>query len=171
MAASAAAKLARLLRLLAGYAFPADKFADEGIPVIRMSEINCGALSHTDVRAVDDSLFGRPHVLAVRPRQSRARTEVSITTRRHEAASLNERTLPPEPIFIEFKSEEQLQYVRTLLHIYARPEIYGSADTIDTGGTHRFFRQLDITISDAKSIMPRWPIEDATTGVNEAAES
>lgn len=135
--------------------------------------INCGALSASDVRSVDDSLFGRPHVLAVHPRQPRAPTGVSITTRRQETALVNERVQRPDPIFIAFKNEAQLQYAKTLLRIYVRPEIYGSTATIDGGGTHRFFRQLDITISDAKSIMPRWPAElsDAAPELSSASPS
>ncbi|KAJ1025847.1 hypothetical protein NDA16_002473 [Ustilago loliicola] len=121
--------------------------------------LNCGALYTSDVRCVDDSLFGRPHVLAIHPRQTRAKTEVSITTRKQEAAMLSERSQRSEPIFIQFKNEEHRQYVRALLRIYVKPEIYGSPATIDAGGTHRFFRQLEITISDAKNIMPRWPTE------------
>ncbi|SYW76279.1 related to GTPase activating protein [Ustilago bromivora] len=121
--------------------------------------LHCGALYTSDIRCVDDSLFARPHVLAIHPRQTRAKTEVSITTRKQEAAMLNERSQCSEPIFIQFKSEEQRQYLRALLRIYVRPEIYGSPATIDAGGTHRFFRQLEITISDAKNIMPRWPSE------------
>ncbi|CDU25041.1 related to GTPase activating protein [Sporisorium scitamineum] len=119
----------------------------------------CGALSTSDVRRVDDSLFGRPHVLSIQPRQARAKTEASITTRKQEAALQRERARSSDPIFLEFKSEQQLQYVRALLLIYIKPEIYGSPATVNSGGTHRFFRQLDITISDAKNIMPRWPAE------------
>ncbi|SNX86380.1 related to GTPase activating protein [Melanopsichium pennsylvanicum] len=127
--------------------------------------LNCNALFTSDVRSVDDSLFGRPHVLAIHPRQSRGKTEVSITTRKQEAAALsNGKSQRSDTIFVEFTNEEQLQYVKALLHIYAQPEIYGSAATIDVGGTHRFFRQLDITISDAKSIMPKWPAELGDTG-------
>ncbi|SPO24263.1 related to GTPase activating protein [Ustilago trichophora] len=133
--------------------------------------LQCGALTTSDVRCVDDSLFGRPHVLSIQPRQKRARTEVSITTPKQEAALHQERARSSEPIFIEFKSEEHLQYVRALLLIYVRPEIYGSPVTIDHGGTHRFFRQLDITISDAKSIMPKWPTELAESTPDPSATS
>ncbi|SJX65099.1 related to GTPase activating protein [Sporisorium reilianum f. sp. reilianum] len=119
----------------------------------------CGALSSSDVRRVDDSLFGRAHVLSIQPRQARVKADVSITTRKQEAALQQERARSSDPIFLEFKSEQQLQYVRTLLLIYIKPEIYGSPATVNSGGTHRFFRQLDITISDAKNIMPRWPTE------------
>ena len=121
--------------------------------------VYCDALSSSDVRSVDDSLFGRPHVLFIRPKPPRVRTEVSITTRKQEAALQQERAHGTEPIFIQFNSQQELQYLRTLLHIYTIPEIYGSPASIDAGGTHRFFRQLDITISDAKSIMPKWPAE------------
>ncbi|SPO23935.1 related to GTPase activating protein [Ustilago trichophora] len=133
--------------------------------------LHCGALTASDVRCVDDSLFGRPHVLSIQPRQTRARTEVSITTPKQEAALHQERARSSDPIFIEFKSEEHLQYVRALLRIYVKPEIYGSPATIDHGGTHRFFRQLDITISDAKSIMPKWPTELAESTPDPSATS
>ncbi|KAJ9474458.1 Inhibitory regulator protein BUD2/CLA2 [Pseudozyma hubeiensis] len=121
--------------------------------------LQCGALTSSDVRSVDDSLFGRPHVLSIRPRQPRHRTEISITTRKQEAALEEERARSSEPIFVHFSTQEHLRYLKALLLIYAMPEIYGSAATVDDGGTHRFFRQLDVTISDAKSITPKWPSE------------
>ncbi|TKY88593.1 hypothetical protein EX895_002582 [Sporisorium graminicola] len=129
----------------------------------------CGALSSSDVRRVDDSLFGRPHVLSIQPRQAPPKSEVSITARKQEAASQPERARSSEPIFLEFKSEQQLQYIRALLLIYIKPEIYGAPATLHSGGTHRFFRQLDITISDAKNIMPRWPTELGDSGPEFAA--
>uniref|UniRef100_V5EUT3 Ras-GAP domain-containing protein n=2 Tax=Kalmanozyma brasiliensis (strain GHG001) TaxID=1365824 RepID=V5EUT3_KALBG len=131
--------------------------------------LDCGALYVSDVRFVHDSLFARPYVLMIQPRQSRARTEVSITTRKQEAALLQERARSSEPIFIECKSEQEAHYVRTLLHIYVKPEIFGSPATVDTGGSHRFFRQLDITISDAQSIMPKWPADLADSASDSSA--
>ena len=120
----------------------------------------CGALSTSDVRRVDDSLFARPHILSIQPRQVKAKVEVTITTRKQETASSHQDPArSSDLIFIEFKNEQQLQYVRALLLIYIQPEIYGSAATVNSGGSHRFFRQLEITISDAKSIIPKWPAE------------
>ncbi|PWY98983.1 Rho GTPase activation protein [Testicularia cyperi] len=121
--------------------------------------IQCSALSATDVRPVDDSLFGRSYVLGIYPKPAKAHKETSITVKRGTTAPLADKLAKAEPVFLQLATQAQLQYWLALLRIYVQPEIFGSPASVELGGTHRVFRQIDLTIYDAKSIMPMWPTD------------
>ncbi|KAN0064240.1 hypothetical protein ACQY0O_003407 [Thecaphora frezii] len=141
-------------------------FRDNGILSIfnedhaLLHSIQCSNLSSTDIRSVEDSLFGRPNVLGIFARSSSfvgaasAATVSGLTVPSPSTASAKQ-----EPIFLALSSAARLQYWRTLLKIYAQPEVFGPPGSASAGGTHRRFRQLELTIFEAKSIMAKVPVE------------
>lgn len=118
-----------------------------------LHSLDCSSLSTSDVRLVHDSLFGRPHVLGIYPKT--AANDSIVPAKKVDA----ERGLRSEQIFVEFAADVQLQYWLTLFKIYAQPELFGAADSAIPVASHRMYRQIDLTIHEAKTIMPRWPSE------------
>ncbi|EPQ27649.1 uncharacterized protein PFL1_04787 [Pseudozyma flocculosa PF-1] len=134
-----------------------------------LHSIQCSNLSATDIRSVEDSLFGRPNVLGIFARPSsfvgaRAASPPSSSVSTSSAFSATPPSTPirQEPIFLHLTSASRLQYWRTLLKIFAQPEVFGPPGSAVLGGTHRRFRQIELTIFEAKSIMPKLPVD--TTG-------
>lgn len=60
-----------------------------------------------------------------------------------------------EPLYLCFPSASKLHHWRALLRTYAAPEVYGPSSSAPKGGTHRCYRQVDITVFEARSISNR----------------
>ena len=106
-------------------------------------------LQATDIRLVDDSLFCRPNVLGIFSRPS------TFSVGARSPASGSARTSLPgkdKPIYLCFPSSRKLKQWRGLLRTFSKPEIYGSPQK---GGTHRCYRQIDMTIFEAKLVADR----------------
>ncbi|KAE8210245.1 hypothetical protein CF327_g5866 [Tilletia walkeri] len=120
-------------------------FRDNGNLLIYSDEhsllhsIACEDLCTTHIRKVDSSLFGKTLAMGIFARPS---TLAPISPR----ARLNS-TVSDEPIYLCFYTRAALYKWLYLLRICAQPEVYGSPLSISKGGTHRFYRQIDLTIN------------------------
>lgn len=117
-------------------------------------------LNASEIRVMDDSLFSRPNVLGIFARPSTfsaGRRSPSVNARTESALGAvgNATTAKDEPIFLCFSSARSLMRWRALLRTFAKPEIYGSPQSLRRGGTHRIYRQIDMTIMEAKVFAER----------------
>ncbi|KAK0544924.1 hypothetical protein OC846_005871 [Tilletia horrida] len=107
-----------------------------------LHSIACSDLCTNHIRKVDSSLFGKMQVLGIFSRPS---TLTPLSPRQKSTSSTTD-----EPIYLAFYSRSALHKWLHLLRICAQPELYGSPATLPKGGTHRFYRQLDMTINNVK---------------------
>ncbi|CAD6959456.1 unnamed protein product [Tilletia controversa] len=125
-------------------------FRDNGILLIYSDEhsllqsIACEDLCTNHIRKVDSSLFGRTLAMGIFARPSTL-TPLSPRARLNSTAS-------DEPIYLCFYTRAALHKWLYLLRIFAQPEVYGSPLSVSKGGTHRFYRQLDMTINGVRSL-------------------
>ncbi|CAO1630325.1 unnamed protein product [Parajaminaea phylloscopi] len=109
-----------------------------------------------DIRAVHETVFGRYHVLGIyglpsnltggqtgpRPHQS---LERGTSGRYSTNDSSNSRA---EPVFICFPSARCVRLWEALLRACGMPDVFGHQESWSTGGTHRWYRQLDLQVTD-----------------------
>jgi len=127
-----------------------------------LHSIACEDLSTTHIRKVDSSLFGKNHAMGIFARPS---TLMPLSPRAKLA------TPSDEPIYLCFYTRAALYKWLYLLRICAQPEIYGTPLTAVRGGTHRFYRQIDMTINGVRLLsttidpsMPQLHLPPNTTG-------
>lgn len=106
----------------------------------------------TDLRPVHETVFGRFNVLGIyalpssfaggRPTNSSTSPDATCGP----AGTHLGRVV--EPIFVCFTSDRTLRLWISLLRACGKPEVFGYEQSWSRGGTHRWYRQLDILISD-----------------------
>ncbi|PWN53349.1 hypothetical protein IE53DRAFT_360054 [Violaceomyces palustris] len=126
-----------------------------------LHSILCFELMASDVRVADESLFGRPNVLGIFSRPSsflfspNPQSNVSVSGFQRGQSLAQGSAIKEEPIFICFPTRNRLLQWKSLLKTFSQPEVYGERSSAATGGTHRCYRQIDMTIFDAKCFAQR----------------
>ncbi|TFL06548.1 Rho GTPase activation protein [Pterulicium gracile] len=93
-------------------------------------------LNHTDIRQVDTSLFLRKDCIAI----------YSTTSQRWCSSPMN------EPVYLQFANRDACASWLALFRSYAVPEVYGRWFYHTDGGSYRMWRQVDLTVSQARNI-------------------
>lgn len=109
-------------------------------------------LKASDIRLVDDSLFTRPNVLGIfsTPSTFTSATRNILTPSRTSQSSSPNQKAKEDPIYICFPSSRKMLRWRALLRTFAKPEVYGPLNLSKKGGTHRYYRQIDMSLLEAK---------------------
>ncbi|KIY71620.1 Rho GTPase activation protein [Cylindrobasidium torrendii FP15055 ss-10] len=95
-------------------------------------------VNHSDIRLIDTSLFFRKHCLGLYSRGQH--------TQRWIAGS------PAEPVYLQFPTAEESSTWLALLRSYAVPEIYGRWPNAEDGGAYRMWRQVEISVIQARNL-------------------
>lgn len=118
-------------------------------------------LKSTDVRPVHESVFSRYHVMGIYALPSNfagGRQQASSSQSSDSAHSTSTPASPAvqqrSPIYICFPSFSAMGQWIQLLRICGTPEVFGSTSSIVKGGTHRWHRQIDITVWEFRSHAP-----------------
>lgn len=106
----------------------------------------------SDIRLVDNSLFSCPNVLGIYSRPSTLHSvvrspplgrKVAQNTLNSDIAGI----IKEDPIYLCFPTTYSMKRWRALLRSFAKAEVYGP---LHKGGTHRCYRQVDMTILEAR---------------------
>ncbi|KAL0951188.1 hypothetical protein HGRIS_007916 [Hohenbuehelia grisea] len=93
-------------------------------------------LNHTDIRLADMSLFFRKDCIGI-----------------YGAAGQRWNSVHPhEPIYIQFNNSDACHTWLALLRSYAIPEIYGRWFFPNDGGSYRMWRQVELTVVQARNL-------------------
>ncbi|KAJ7225513.1 GTPase activating protein [Mycena pura] len=95
-------------------------------------------LNHTDIRLADSSLFFRKDCLGI----------YSIGSQRW----VSNTTHAAEPVYLQFANAETCSTWLALLRSYAVPEIYGRLFYPQDGGSYRMWRQVELTVIQARNL-------------------
>ncbi|KAJ7169899.1 Rho GTPase activation protein [Mycena filopes] len=102
-------------------------------------------LNHTDIRQADSSLFFRKDCLGIYCLGSQR----WISNSSHAA----------EPVYLQFANPETCSTWLALLRSYAVPEIYGRLFFPQDGGSYRMWRQVELTVIQARNLGNTRPFE------------
>ncbi|KAJ6575115.1 Rho GTPase activation protein [Mycena capillaripes] len=102
-------------------------------------------LNHTDIRQADSSLFFRKDCLGIYCLGSQR----WISNATHAA----------EPVYLQFANSETCTTWLALLRSYAIPEIYGRLFFPQDGGSYRMWRQVELTVIQARNLGNTRPLE------------
>ncbi|KAJ6509536.1 GTPase activating protein [Mycena vitilis] len=102
-------------------------------------------LNHTDIRQADSSLFFRKDCLGIYCLGSQR----WISNATHAA----------EPVYLQFANSETCGTWLALLRSYAIPEIYGRLFFPQDGGSYRMWRQVELTVIQARNLGNTRPFE------------
>ncbi|KAJ7487599.1 GTPase activating protein [Mycena galericulata] len=102
-------------------------------------------LNHTDIRPADSSLFFRKDCLGIYC----AGGQRWISNSTHAA----------EPVYLWFNNPETCSTWLALLRSYAIPEIYGRLFFPEDGGSYRMWRQVELTVIQARNLGNTRPFE------------
>ncbi|KAJ7293577.1 GTPase activating protein [Mycena rebaudengoi] len=102
-------------------------------------------LNHTDIRQADSSLFFRKDCLGI----------YCVGGQRWTSNS----THASEPVYLQFNSSEACSTWLALLRSYAIPEIYGRLFFPKDGGSYRMWRQVELTVIQARNLGNTRPFE------------
>ncbi|KAF7339472.1 Elongation of fatty acids protein [Mycena sanguinolenta] len=95
-------------------------------------------LNHTDIRQADSSLFFRKDCLGI----------YCLGSQRWISNS----TPAAEPVYLQFANSETCSTWLALLRSYAIPEIYGRLFFPNDGGSYRMWRQVELTVIQARNL-------------------
>ncbi|KAF7306927.1 Elongation of fatty acids protein [Mycena indigotica] len=95
-------------------------------------------LNHTDIRLADPSLFFRKDCLGI----------YSIGSQRW----MSNTNHAGEPVYLQFANSETCSTWLGLLRSYAVPEIYGRLLFPQDGGSYRMWRQVELTVIQARNL-------------------
>ncbi|KAJ7071030.1 GTPase activating protein [Mycena amicta] len=95
-------------------------------------------LNHTDIRLADPSLFFRKDCLGI----------YSLGSQRW----ISNATHASEPVYLQFANAETCSTWLGLLRSYAVPEIYGRLLFPQDGGSYRMWRQVELTVIQARNL-------------------
>ncbi|KAJ7092727.1 Rho GTPase activation protein [Mycena epipterygia] len=104
-------------------------------------------LNHTDIRQADSSLFFRKDCLGIYCMGGQR----WISNSTHAA----------EPVYLQFTNSETCSTWLALLRSYAIPEIYGRLFFPRDGGSYRMWRQVELTVIQARNLGNTRPFEVA----------
>ncbi|KAJ7103532.1 GTPase activating protein [Mycena belliarum] len=102
-------------------------------------------LNHTDIRQADSSLFFRKDCLGI----------YCLGGQRWISNS----THAAEPVYLQFANSETCSTWLALLRSYAIPEIYGRLFFPKDGGSYRMWRQVELTVIQARNLGNTRPFE------------
>ncbi|KAJ6610911.1 GTPase activating protein [Mycena sp. CBHHK59/15] len=102
-------------------------------------------LNHTDIRLADSSLFFRKDCLGI----------YCVGGQRWISNS----THAAEPVYLQFSNVETCSTWLALLRSYAIPEIYGRLFFPEDGGSYRMWRQVELTVIQARNLGNTRPFE------------
>ncbi|KAF8216242.1 Rho GTPase activation protein [Mycena galopus ATCC 62051] len=104
-------------------------------------------LNHTDIRQADSSLFFRKDCLGI----------YCLGSQRWISSS----TPAAEPVYLQFTNSETCSTWLALLRSYAIPEIYGRLFFPQDGGSYRMWRQVELTVIQARNLGNTRPLESS----------
>ncbi|KAJ7900348.1 GTPase activating protein [Mycena olivaceomarginata] len=104
-------------------------------------------LNHTDIRQADSSLFFRKDCLGI----------YCLGSQRWSSSS----TPAAEPVYLQFTNSETCSTWLALLRSYAIPEIYGRLFFPQDGGSYRMWRQVELTVIQARNLGNTRPYENS----------
>ncbi|KAJ6519819.1 GTPase activating protein [Mycena sanguinolenta] len=104
-------------------------------------------LNHTDIRQADSSLFFRKDCLGI----------YCLGSQRWVSHS----TPAAEPVYLQFANSETCSTWLALLRSYAIPEIYGRLFFPNDGGSYRMWRQVELTVIQARNLGNTRPVESS----------
>lgn len=105
-------------------------------------------------------IFSRPSSFSQSNRDSTSRFFSGISSPKNKSggsgkSSSNEADQDrSNPLFLCFSSASKANHWRSLLKTYARPHVFGSDSSLEKGGSHRWYRQIDLTVFEARSAGP-----------------
>ncbi|KAJ7181660.1 GTPase activating protein [Mycena crocata] len=114
-------------------------------------------LNHTDIRQADSSLFFRKDCLGIYCMGGQR----WISNSTHAA----------EPVYLQFANSETCSTWLALLRSYAIPEIYGRLFFPKDGGSYRMWRQVELTVIQARNLGNTRPLEVPNGAVIGGAEA
>ncbi|KAK7064231.1 GTPase activating protein [Favolaschia claudopus] len=115
-------------------------------------------LNHTDIRPADSSLFFRKDCLGI----------YCLGSQRWMPNSMS----AAEPVYLQFANSETCSTWLALLRSYAIPEIYGRLFFPQDGGSYRMWRQVELTVIQARNLGNTRLLENANgAAVNSGTET
>lgn len=105
------------------------------------------------IRPIDDSLFGRANVVGI------FSCPPVFAGRRHPTSNASssggaskDGAAADEPVYVAFPSSQKQRLWIALLQAWGQPEIYCHPHDVKRGGAHRWYRQIDATVMEYKSV-------------------
>ncbi|CAK5264411.1 unnamed protein product [Mycena citricolor] len=108
-------------------------------------------LNNTDIRFTDRSLFFRKDCLGI----------FCLGSQRWVSNSAH----PAEPVYLQFSNTDTCSTWLALLRSYTIPEIYGRQLRADEGGSYRMWRQVELTVIQARNLGNPRPFDPAGAAV------